>query len=68
MKGANHIKIAGHVGYWYVIDYSYHKGQQVFLLEHEIYGDAAASLIVNADGKIIVEDGFNGFSDLDLAE
>lgn len=62
---ADHIKIDGHKGFWYVIDYSYHRGQEVFLLEHETYGDEAAGLIVDEKGKIILNEVYNGWFDLD---
>jgi hypothetical protein len=59
------IKINGHVGTWYIIGESFYKGEKVYLLEHEKYGDEAASLIVNGDLKIIMDEVFNGFSDLE---
>lgn len=59
------IKIKGHIGTWYVIDEAEWKGEKVFLLEHEIYGDEAACLIVNEKLEIILEDVWNGFDDLE---
>lgn len=61
---SNGIKVKGHVGKWYVIDNSYYNGKRVFLLEHETYGDAAACVIVDENGDLILEDVWNGFDDL----
>lgn len=62
------ITIDGHVGTWYVIDRSTYKGVKVFLLESEVYGEDAAHIIVTAEGQIVAEDVYNGFSDLDYDE
>lgn len=58
------IKVAGHTGTWYVIDEGFYLGRKIFLLEHEQYGDDAAALIIDQDGYIIMDDVYNGFSDL----
>ena len=60
-----HIKVEGHIGRWYVIDESYHRGQKVYLLEHETYGDEAACVIIDQEGKLIMEDVWNGLVELD---
>lgn len=62
------IKIRGHIGSWGVIDSSTYNGQEVFLLEHDSYGDEAPSLIVNSNGNIIKDDVWNGFDDLEDLE
>lgn len=59
------IKISGYVGTWYVIDEMFHYGKKVYLLESEICGDEAACLIVNENLEIILDDVWNGFSDLE---
>lgn len=73
------IKIEGHCGTWYVIDegdfaltpdteqgpQTFH--ERCFLLEHEEYGDEAPCLIVNQDGKLIADDVYNGFEDIEEA-
>ena len=64
----DNIKVDGHKGTWYVIDTTYYKSKKVYLLEHEIYGDEAASIIIDEDKNIIMEDVYNGFSDLELLE
>lgn len=58
------MKIEGYRGTWSVIDSSYHHGREVFLLEHETYGDETASLIVDRTGRIVLDDVWNGFMDL----
>ena len=35
-----------------------------FLLGHDEYGDEAASVIVDQDGRLLLEDVYNGFDDL----
>ena len=62
------IEVPGHRGTWYIIDQAIHKGQKVFLLEHETYGDEAPGLIVNSCLKVLVDEVYNGFGDLDLGE
>lgn len=57
--GSEGIKIIGHRGTWYALESSHYEGERVFLLEHERYGDEAAHIIVNQDGKIIMEDVWN---------
>ena len=49
---------------WYTLGESTFKGSPVFLLEHELYGDVAAGLIVESDGKIIHDDVHDGFDNL----
>ena len=58
------VKIQGHIGTWHTIDNAWHRGKRVFLMEHDEYGDEAACLIVDHYGNIIMEDVWNGFSDL----
>ncbi len=73
------IKVEGHVGTWYVIDSGYFvltpdtkRGPETFyahcfLLEHEEYGDEVPCVIVSEDGKLLAEDVYNGFEDLEDA-
>lgn len=61
----DNIKIEGHRGTWYIIDEIKCNGQELYLIEHETYGDEAACLIVTKTGKIKLEDVWNGFNDLD---
>ncbi|MEW6215830.1 MAG: hypothetical protein AB1478_11630, partial [Nitrospirota bacterium] len=43
----------------------YHNGEPAYLLESEIYGDEVPCLIVDKAGKIILDEVYNGFSDLE---
>lgn len=67
---SEHIRIEGHTGRWHVIsdcEARLKKGGVVepyYLLEHETYGDEAASLIIDKSGKVILDDVWNGFLDL----
>ena len=64
MKTEN-IKIAGHRGKWHVIDHTTcERYGDVYLLEHSTYGDEAASLIIDKDYNVIIDDVWNGFDDL----
>jgi len=64
----DNIKVNGHRGKWYVIAEITWKGEKIFLLEHETYGDEAASLIVNEKLEVILDDVWNGFDDLEYLE
>ena len=60
---SDHIRVAGHCGTWYVIDETEVNDEKFFLLEHEEYGDEAASVVVNQYGELIEEDVWNGFDE-----
>lgn len=60
---SDHITVAGHVGVWYAIDQATIEGRDFFLLEHEIHGDMASGVIVDAKGTLFMEDVNNGFDD-----
>lgn len=62
------LKVEGHKGTWYVIAMQYYKGERVYLLEHETYGDGSACLIVNGNLNIICDDVWNGFLDLEYLD
>lgn len=65
----NAIKIAGHVGTWYVIDrQTQPDGQTLYLLQHEVFGDCAPCLIVDENLNIILDDVWNGWLDLEEAQ
>ncbi len=68
--GSEHVTVHGHRGKWYVVDDGWFKKSDddpihVFLMEHETYGDTAACIIVDEDINLIMEDVYNGFSDLE---
>jgi len=60
---SDHITVEGHVGTWYVVDETEVGGEKFFLLEHEEYGDEAACVAVNEQGKLVAEDLWNGFDE-----
>lgn len=59
------IRVMGHRGKWYVIDEREYDGRMLYLVEHETYGDEAASLIIDEDFNLIAEDIWNGWEDYD---
>ena len=63
-RNSDSIKIKGYYGTWYVIDAALY-GEWYFLLEHETYGDEVASLIVDSEGNVIVDDVYNGWDSLE---
>ena len=60
---SDQIAVEGHVGTWYAIDETEVGGEKFFLLEHEEYGDEAACVAVNEQGKLVAEDLWNGFDE-----
>lgn len=63
----DNLKVEGHRGTWYVVNTTYFKGQKVFLLESEIWGDEAPYVIVNEYNNIVMEDCYE-LSDLQYIE
>lgn len=68
------IKIKGYRGTWHVIEIAHFpkewkfKYPDLYLLEHDFYGDETASLIVGEnkethDFEIVLDDVWNGFDD-----
>lgn len=49
----NHIRIAGYIGTWHVIDSTIRDGRRYYLLEHEAFGDMICALIVTQDAEVI---------------
>ena len=74
-RHSSHIKIEGYQGTWSVIAETKSRPEAAesqpltpcFLLEHEEYGDEAAGLIVDEKGNILLDEVWNGFSDLEEA-
>ncbi len=58
------IEVDGHIGTWYVIDTEVVDRTKYYLLEHEEHGDGVACVIVDSDGKLVLDDVWNGFDDL----
>lgn len=61
----DHIPVEGHRGTWYVIDQSRFRGKFIYLLESEQFGQDVPCIIVNQDLKLLAEDVYNGFEDLE---
>lgn len=61
------LRIEGHRGTWYVIDEKEYDGKTLYLLEHETYGDEAASIIIDEDRNLVMSDVWNGFDDYEEA-
>lgn len=55
------LTVDGHFGTWHTIDSIEVQGETFFLMEHDEHGDEAACISVNADGRLVAEDLFNGF-------
>ena len=60
---SDRITVEGHIGTWYAVDETEVGGEKFFLLEHEEYGDEAACVAVNEQGKLVAEDLWNGFDE-----
>ncbi len=43
-------------------------GQSFYLMEHDEYGDEAAAVIVDRQGKLVLEDIWNGFDDITIEQ
>jgi hypothetical protein len=62
------LEVEGHRGTWYNITEGRKyvingKVEVLYLLEHETYGDEAAHVIANAEGKLFMEYVWNGWDD-----
>ena len=62
------IKIHEYMGTWCAIDELEWKGQPVFLLKHETYGDDVPRLIVDSGGAVIGDDVWIGSNYSDYIE
>lgn len=56
------LAVDGHFGTWHSIDTMQIGGKDSYLMEHDEYGDEAASVIVDATGKLAAEDLWDGFT------
>ena len=57
-------EIEGKDGTWQVVDYLLVEGKNYFLMEHEQYGTNVAYVVLNQNGKVIVDSVYNGFDDM----
>lgn len=53
--------VSGHVGTWHTIDEATVADKAYFLMEHDLYGDEAACIIVDDHGRLMLDDIYNGF-------
>ncbi len=58
-----HLEVEGKAGKWLVYDSILLDGREFFLLEHETYGAAAANIVVDEHGKLVVDQVFHGFDE-----
>ena len=56
------LAVDGHFGTWHSIDTKQIGGKDFYVMEHDEYGDEAASIIVDATGKLVAEDLWEGFT------
>lgn len=61
----NNIKVDQYKGTWYIIDESFYNSKKVYLLESEQFGEDIPCLIVDKDLKVVKNNVWNGFGDLD---
>ena len=54
--------IEGKEGRWLAFDSIIIDGRQFFLMEHETYGKEVAWVVLDEDGKLIVDNAYHGFS------
>lgn len=60
--------LEGKKGSWRTIDSVIVNGEEFFLMEHEKYGEEAAWVVVDADGKLIMDHVCHGFDQTVLRE
>jgi hypothetical protein len=58
------IRFVGIYGAWYVIDSKVVNGQQLYLVESEVFGDEAPCIIIDENYNIIQNDVYNGFDEI----
>ena len=56
MLNKTSMRIENHSGKWYVINEWRYKGKMYFLLENTTFGDEAASVIVDENGYLILDE------------
>lgn len=55
--------IEGKRGSWLAYDSIIIDGREFFLMEHQTYGKEAANVVLNEDGKVVVDQVYNGFDE-----
>ncbi len=68
LNGMKNVEVEGHVGTWYSLDkriFNFQgKNVECVLMEHEEYGEDAAWVIIDTNGKLIIQDCKNGWDEL----
>lgn len=59
------IRIEGYQGTWYIMSEEVYEDRTLYMLESEQYGEDAEALIVDKDLNVILNNVWNGWSDLD---
>ena len=54
--GLLEIKVQGHVGTWYAAGERIAHGKTFYILEHNVYGEDAPNVVIDADGYLHMED------------
>jgi len=62
------IKIEGYTNTWSAIDTNYFLGKKVYLMENDTHGDMSQMLVIDDNNDLIIDNVFNGFSDLEQIE
>lgn len=57
------LSIPGHIGTWHTIDRKEVDGHTFWLMEHDTYGDEAACVIVDCQGKLSLANVYDGFDE-----
>ena len=55
--------IEGREGSWLAYDSIIIDGKEFFLMEHTVYGEEAANVVLDEDGKVVVEQAYHGFDE-----
>ena len=58
------ITLRDYGGTWYIIDAGFYNGKRVFLLESEEDGDDVPAVIVDKDGRVVMNGVWNGLDEL----
>ena len=57
------LAVAGHIGTWHTINHIDVDGHTFWLMEHDTYGDDAAGIILDENGRLSLSSVYNGFDE-----
>lgn len=57
------LAVTDHIGTWHTIEQTVVNGETYSLMEHDTYGDEAASIIIDSKGRLVLDEIYNGFDD-----